>query len=175
MWCCLFFLFFMCVCVWFAHSGHPLSVSVWTLIDSCSHAPSGQLTCSYMHLSLSLSQSILSSFSFFSHFLSVSSAHKLIFSCQTVIDMILYLKQSAIIKNTCLNISTQSLSTMGKFTIMIKDSQKGLVRKIIILRYQIKSKFIKCKTMECAEVMQGNEMIFLWNKKYKWQSLEPPI
>jgi len=88
-----FLLFFMRACVWFAHSGHSLSVSVWTVIDSCSHAPSGQLTCSYMNLSFSLSVHPIPHFPLS---LTSSPTCKLSFSCQTVIDMFLYLQQSAL-------------------------------------------------------------------------------
>lgn len=160
MWCCLFsLLFFMCVCVWFAHSGHSLSVSVWTLIDSCSHAPWGQLTCSYMHLSFSLSAHPFLIFLF--HSLPPSLRH-MSFSCQTVIDMFLYLQQSALHfhhKTHMLKHFYNILKVpLGKFAIMIKNSQKGLVKlkqaNYIKISIKIKSKFID-QIQNVAEVTRA--------------------
>lgn len=149
MWCCLFFLlFFMCVCVICTFRSFSVSLclnSDWQL-QSCS------LRAAYLLLHASLFLSLSPSFPHFALSLtsSVSPAHKLSFSCQTVIDMFLYLQQSALHfhhKTHMLKHFYNILKVpLGKFAIMIKNSQKGLVKlkqaNYIKISIKIKSKFI---------------------------------
>lgn len=119
----------LCVCVWFAHSGHSLSVSVWTLIDSCSHAPWGQLTCSYTHLSFSLSVHPFLILLFHSLPLSLQHINSVSHVKQWLICSCIYNNQlyTSIIKHTCLNTSTiYSKSHWGNLPSWLRTHRRDL-------------------------------------------------
>lgn len=138
----------LCVCVCDLHIQVILCQSLSELwLTAAVMLPEGSLLAP-TRISLSLSQSILSSFSSFAHFLSVSPAHKPSFLCETVIDMFPYLQQSALHfchhKTHMLKHFYSILKVpLGKFAVMIKNSQKGLKQaNYFKISIKINSKFI---------------------------------